>query len=131
MLRFGRVPLAFALACVVSLSPAVPHLGFAEGNVANGQSVFNRCSACHQVGSGAQNARGPHLAGLFGRPLASVQGYRYSDGLSARRGELWDPTLLTDYITDPARFIGERSSMPAQRLRPQQVADLIAFLRTQ
>lgn len=96
-----------------------------------GATVFNRCSACHQVGPGASNALGPHLNGLMGRPVASVPGYDYSDALRARNGQAWNPQLVSDYIADPARFIGARSSMPAQRLRPDQVANLMAYLESQ
>lgn len=96
-----------------------------------GAGVFNRCSACHQIGPGASNAVGPHLNGLIGRPVASVSGYDYSDALQARNGQAWNGQLVADYIADPARFIGERSAMPAQRLRPEQVANLIAYLESQ
>lgn len=90
-----------------------------------------RCAACHQVGAGAQNGIGPHLSGLLGRPIASVPRYDYSAGLRSRSGLTWDPALLQSYISEPTAFIGERSAMPAQRLRPDQVGALIEYLRTQ
>jgi mono/diheme cytochrome c family protein len=40
-------------------------------------------------------------------------------------------SFVASYIADPARFIGERSAMPAQRLRPSQVDDLLAYLESQ
>ncbi len=98
------------------------------GDAASGQSVFGRCAACHQIGQGAGNAIGPHLNGLIGRAIASLQGFEYSNGLLARGGEAWSSDNVASYIADPGRFIGERSRMPAQRLRPDQVADLIAYL---
>ena len=115
---------------------ALPALGLgitptlADGDAAAGASVFNRCAACHQVGAGAGNGVGPHLNGLFSRPIAGVPGYDYSSALSQRAGAIWNPQLMTDYIADPGSFIGERSRMPAQRLRPDQVANLIAYLQS-
>lgn len=109
--------------------PIAPSL--AEGNVVAGEAQFRRCSACHQVGPDAQNSVGPQLNGIVGRPIASSPGYAYSAGLSARSAQTWTPQLLETYIPDPAGFIGERSRMPAQRLRPNQLADVIAYLSAQ
>ena len=115
---------------------ALPALGLgmtpaaADGDAVAGASVFNRCAACHQVGTGAGNGVGPHLNGLFSRPIAGVPGYNYSPALSDRAGPIWNPQMMADYIADPGRFIGERSRMPAQRLRPDQVANLIAYLQS-
>lgn len=110
----------------VSAAPA-----FAEGDAAAGESQFRRCAACHQVGDTAQNRVGPQLNGLVGRQIAGVADFAtYSDELSARSGEVWTDELLAEYIVDPATFIDGRSRMPAQRLRPEQLADLIAYLGT-
>lgn len=106
----------------------VPSL--ADGDAAAGANVFNRCAACHQVGAAADNGVGPHLNDLFARPVAGVPGYDYSSALSGRAGQVWNPQLLSDYIADPGGFIGERSRMPAQRLRPDQVANLVAYLQS-
>jgi cytochrome c len=103
----------------------------AEGDVQAGANVFNRCSACHQIGPGARNAVGPHLNNLVGRAVASVPGFDYSDALAALGARTWSSALVADYIAAPARFIGARSTMPAQRLRPDQVADLLAYLESQ
>ncbi|MFK7792243.1 MAG: cytochrome c family protein [Devosiaceae bacterium] len=96
-----------------------------------GAQVFMRCAACHQVGASAQHSVGPQLSGVLSRSIASAPGYDYSTGLSSRAGQAWNDAALAAYIADPTAFIGERSAMPAQRLRPNQVANLIAFLRTQ
>ncbi len=128
-----RSLLAFSLASALGGAgfALAPIGALADGDAQVGATVFSRCSACHQVGPGASNAVGPHLNGIMGRPLASVQGYDYSDALASRRGEFWNRDLVASYIADPARFIGERSTMPAQRLRPSQVANLLAYLESQ
>lgn len=120
-------PLRLATALVLSLcQPAL-----AEGDAARGADVFARCAACHQVGPTAQNGVGPHLNALLSRQIAAVPGFGYSDGLTALSGQAWTRDLVSAYIADPTSFVGERSSMPAQRLRDQQIADLLAYLATQ
>jgi cytochrome c2 len=128
-----RSPFALTLAAIVGGIGffAIPNDASADGDVQAGATVFNRCSACHQVGPGARNAVGPHLNGVMGRAVAGLPDFDYSNGLAARRGEFWNPELVASYIADPARFIGERSAMPAQRLRPSQVDDLLAYLESQ
>lgn len=124
-------PALAALALGLSLGIALPGTpAMAEGDATAGASVFGRCSACHQVGAGAANSRGPQLNGVIGRPIAGAAGYRYSDGLTQRSGQAWTPDLLRSYVTDPARFTGGRSPMPAQRLRPDQLDNVIAYLRS-
>ncbi|MGD1886690.1 MAG: c-type cytochrome [Cohaesibacteraceae bacterium] len=119
----------------LALSMAVTLKGgshaWAQGSPAEGARVFDRCSACHQVGAGAAHGRGPHLNGLMGRVIAGAAGYRYSDGLAQRRGEVWTPAHVRAYVSNPAQFSGGRSSMPAQRLRQDQMDDLIAYLASQ
>lgn len=106
----------------VSVAPTL-----AEGNAEAGQQQFRRCAACHQIGEAPPRPTGPSLTGVVGRAIASAD-FNYSDELSARNGEVWTDELLAEYIIDPTAFIGGRSPMPAQRLREEQLADVIAYL---
>ena len=124
---FLRLAAGALLACGLLAAPAAR----AEGNLASGENQFRRCSACHQIGPGAQNGVGPQLTGIIGRAIASAPGFRYTEGLRDRAGMVWTEELVATYIADPGGFIGQRSPMPAQRLRPGQVADLIAYLASQ
>lgn len=47
----------------------------------HGAEVFRACVACHTLRADATNRAGPTLAGIFGRRIASVPGYRYSEAL--------------------------------------------------
>lgn len=130
MFRTFAAPFSAAVlgACTflaVSIAPAN-----AEGNAEAGENQFRRCAACHSIGDAPPRPTGPHLTGIIGRSIASVEGFTYSDELSARNGEAWTEELLAEYIVDPNAFIGARSRMPAQRLRPEQLADIIAYLGT-
>jgi len=44
--------------------------------VAQGEKVFRKCKACHQVGEGAKNRVGPLLNDIMGQPAGQVEGFR-------------------------------------------------------
>ena len=46
----------------------------ASADAAKGAKVFKKCSACHKLEDGA-NGTGPHLFGVVGREVASVDGF--------------------------------------------------------
>lgn len=114
--------LGAATLLTVSAGPAL-----ADGNIVSGEQQFRRCAACHQIGAEPARPTGPSLTGVVGRAIASTD-FNYSDELSARSGEVWTDALLADYIVNPSAFIDGRSRMPAQRLREEQLTDLIAYL---
>jgi cytochrome c len=47
----------------------------------HGAEVFRACVACHTLTPDGGNNAGPSLAGIFGRKIGSLPGYRYSDAL--------------------------------------------------
>lgn len=103
----------------------------AQGDVALGEEMFQfRCATCHAVGEGAKN--GPPLNNLIGRPAASVEGFKYSDGMveAGQGGVVWDIETLTKFITKP-RSVVNGSNMSFTGLRdPDDVANVIAYLAT-
>jgi len=96
----------------------------------NGERQFQRkCSVCHSLKNDGIRRAGPTLAGLFGRRAGSSPGYTYSDSV-AKSGIIWDAKTI-DALFDlgPAHYI-PGTKMPMQRItRPEDRADLIAFLR--
>jgi cytochrome c len=97
-------------------------------DAANGEDVFKKCRACHQVGETAKNLVGPVLNGLFGRTSGTVEGFNYSDANKAA-ATVWDEKNFAAYIQDP------RAAMPGNKMAfaglkdEKDVADLIAFLQ--
>ena len=73
-----------------------------------GKTVFNKCKACHQR-VGAKNIVGPHLDGIVGRKVASVEeGFTYSDAsktpdVDVGRSKPQRMAAGTDRRTFPAR----------------------------
>ncbi len=58
---------------------SVPAL--AEGDAVAGKTVFKKCAPCHSTEP--VNRVGPTLAGIVGRPVASVADYKYSARMQA------------------------------------------------
>ena len=81
-------------------APAVVAAAFDPALAAEGEKVFGKCKACHQVGDGAKNRTGPHLNGVVGRAIGSVDGFRYS-GSMAGMGGVWDEVTLAAFLADP------------------------------
>lgn len=127
MFRTFAATLSAAVIGATTLLAASAVPAFAEGDAVAGEQQFRRCAACHQIGDAPARPTGPSLTGIVGRSIASAD-FNYSDELSARSGEVWTEELLAEYIVDPGTFIDGRSRMPAQRLREEQLADLIAYM---
>ena len=93
-----------------------------------GERVFAQCRACHQVGEAAKNPVGPQLNGLFGRKTGSVEGYSYTEA-NKNANITWDEATFRDYIVDPKGKIPGTKMAFAGLKNPQQVSDLIAYLK--
>jgi cytochrome c len=104
-------------------------LAYAEGDAANGEKLFRRCQACHVIDK-EQNRVGPHLVGIIGREVASVDSYSYSDAMNewaADKGE-WTTDLMFSYLEQPMQTVkGTKMAFPGLK-DPQDRRDLIAYL---
>ncbi len=136
------VKIAFAALALFSFT-GVAH---AEGDVAKGKKIFNKCKACHKVGDKAKNGVGPQLNGIIGRKAGSVEKFKYSKLVkgAAELGLVWDEALLDKYLDKKGAnktlkaFIVEKGGKPkgkskmafAGLKKPQQRADIIAYLKT-
>jgi cytochrome c len=103
----------------------------ADGDVAKGEQVFKKCMACHTV-SEKTNKVGPHLVGIVGRPVASVEGYAYSEAMKAHGagGAAWDEAALQAYLENPKAIVAKSKMAFAGLKKEDERADLIAFLKT-
>lgn len=103
----------------------------ADGDVAKGEQVFKKCMACHTVND-KTNKVGPHLVGIVGRSVASVEGYKYSDDMKAygATGAVWDEAALQAYLEKPKAVVAKTKMAFAGLKKEDERADLIAFLKT-
>lgn len=101
------------------------------GDAAKGEQIWGKCTGCHQIGNDAQDRIGPHLNGIFGRPAAAHDGYKYSKPMqrAAADGLIWTVETLDAYIKNPKALVsGTRMSFPGMRDDGDR-ADLLAYLR--
>ena len=80
-----------------------------------GAQVFRACVACHTLSPDEGNKAGPSLHGIFGRKIASLPGYRYSEALK-HLNIVWTPeTVAKMFEVGPANYT-PGTKMPEQRI---------------
>jgi cytochrome c len=103
----------------------------ADGDAAKGEKVYVKCKTCHDIDKGV-NKVGPSLKGLVGRKAAAVPDFKYSEAMIAKgaEGVVWDEATLTVYLPDPKAFVPKTKMVFAGLKKPEDIEDLIAFLKT-
>ncbi|MFD1509917.1 c-type cytochrome [Lacimonas salitolerans] len=97
-----------------------------------GEKVFRKCSACHQVGDDAKNRTGPLLNGVVGAQFAHVEDFRYGKTIEDMRdnGMVWDEENLSAFLADPRGFMkGTKMSFAGLR-KDEEIAAVIEYLKT-
>ncbi|MCO5612263.1 hypothetical protein L7F22_066528 [Adiantum nelumboides] len=99
------------------------------GNAKNGEKIFKtKCSQCHVVEKGAGHRQGPNLHGLLGRQSGTTAGFSYSNA-NKNKAVVWGEETLYEYLLNPKKYIpGTKMVFPGLK-KPQDRADLIAFLK--
>jgi len=95
------------------------------GDATAGKKVFNKCKACHTIG---KSKIGPDLARLFGRPAASVEGYKYSKAMKAS-GITWTEENLAEFLKKPKAFVPKTKMSFGGLKKEKQIEDLLAYLK--
>jgi cytochrome c len=93
-----------------------------------GAKVFRACVACHTLAPDQGARAGPSLHGIFGRRIASLPDYDYSEALK-HLDIVWTPeTLAKLFEIGPARYT-PGTKMPEQRIGSREDRDaLVKFL---
>jgi cytochrome c len=93
-----------------------------------GAQVFRACAACHTLAANQGERAGPSLHGIFGRRIASLPGYDYSDALK-RLDIVWTrETLAKLFDVGPSTFT-PGTKMPEQRIGSDDDREaLVGFL---
>ncbi len=110
--------------------PATPlPVLLATADAAKGQADAKACEACHSFDKGGAAKVGPPLYGVVDRPIASVAGFAYSDGLKAVGGD-WTYDKLDAWIAKPSAVAkGTKMTYPGEP-DAQKRANILAYLRT-
>jgi cytochrome c len=124
-----RALAALTVACGLAL--AVLPAPAQEGNPEEGEEVFKKCRACHEVGPGAKNKVGPPLNGIVGRQAGTVEGFNYSDAnkQAGAKGLVWSEEVLFKYLEAPLSFMPGTKMAFAGLKDPQDRKDVIAYLK--
>jgi cytochrome c len=81
-----------------------------------GAEIFRACVACHALGPDEGNRAGPSLAGLFGRRIASLPGYNFSEPLK-KLDIVWTPETVSKLFE-----IGPAAYTPGTKMPEQVIA---------
>ncbi len=100
----------------------------ASADAGKGAKVFTKCKACHKVEPG-ENATGPSLFGVVGRPIDSAPGFSYSGAL-LQVGETWTPENLNHFLTNPKAAAPGTAMGFAGLKKDTDRANVIAYLST-
>lgn len=103
----------------------------AAADPAKGEKDFGKCKSCHKLDG--NDATGPHLNGVVGRPIATAAGFAYSDAMKAHASDYpdWTPEALYHFLTNPKAEVPGTKMAFAGFKKPQDIADLVAYLETQ
>lgn len=120
----GAGPAAPAAPVVVA-EPAA-----ADGKAENGAKVFKKCAACHSVEAADGHKIGPNLHAVAGRAIGKAAGFSFSPAMAGHGGE-WSDAALSAYLAAPKTYIPGNKMAFAGLPKPQDRADVIAYLRQQ
>src|SRR6516164_1602828 len=110
---------------VVTGTPEDPLAAFAGDP---GAEVFRACVACHTLHANDGIRAGPTLAGIFGRRIATLPGYNFSEALK-KLNIVWTPETVSKlFEIGPAAYT-PGTKMPEQRIgSAEDRAALVKFL---
>ena len=99
----------------------------ALGDIAHGEKVFKKCSACHSIEAGGGNKIGPALYNVVGRKIAAVQDYKYSKALVEYKKN-WSFEELNGFLIKPQKWIKGTKMAYAGLRKEKDRASVILYL---
>ena len=99
----------------------------AMGDLAHGEKVFKKCTACHVVNKGGANKIGPVLYGVLGRQVAAISDYKYSKAM-ASYDKNWTFEEMNGYLRKPQSYIKGTKMAFAGLRKEKDRASVILYL---
>ncbi len=99
----------------------------ALGDIAHGEKVFKKCSACHSINKGGENKIGPALYNVLGRQVGGVTEYKYSSAL-IEYGKTWSFEEMNGFLRKPASYIKGTKMAFAGLRKEKDRASVILYL---
>ncbi len=101
----------------------------AMGDLAHGQKVFKKCSACHMIATDGKNMIGPNLWSVIGRKAGSVDDYKYSKAMVAY-GKKWTFEEMNAYLIKPQAYIKGTKMAFAGLRKEKDRASVILYMNS-
>jgi cytochrome c len=101
----------------------------AKASVENGASLVKKCTLCHDMSQASSNRIGPGLWNVVNNKKANRADFSYSKALIEKAGT-WNYEELYHFINKPSAFIPGTKMNFIGFKKPQDVVDVIAYLRT-
>ena len=102
----------------------------ATADIATGEAVFKKCTACHSIAQGGANGIGPNLWATLGKSHGHVAGFAYSDALKSVPGN-WDWDGMDKWLANPKKYAPGTKMTFAGLGNPEERANLILYLNAQ
>ena len=101
----------------------------AMGDLAHGEKVFKKCSACHMIAPDGKNMIGPNLWSVIGRTAGSVNDYKYSKAMVAY-GKQWSFEEMNSYLIKPQAYIKGTKMAFAGLRKEKDRASVILYMNS-
>ncbi len=101
----------------------------AMGDVAHGEKVFKKCSACHMIAADGKNKIGPNLWGVIGRTAGAIDDYNYSKAMKAYAKE-WTFEEMNSYLIKPQAYIKGTKMAFAGLRKEKDRASVILYMNS-
>lgn len=102
----------------------------AAADVAAGEKLVKKCTACHSLDQGGGHKIGPNLWNLVNRPIGTADGFSFSAALAGMGDKAWDYAMLNGFLFKPKAMIDGTKMNFGGLKKVEQRANLIAYLRT-
>lgn len=123
----AAAPKAAGGAAAAAVEPIKERL--AKADAKKGEAVAKQCAACHTFDKGGAVKTGPNLYGIVSKDAGKAAGFAYSANM-AGMGKKWDFELLEQFMLNPKALVAGTKMAFAGIARPDQRADLIAYLNS-
>ncbi len=101
----------------------------AVADAAKGEAIARRCGSCHDFTDGGPNKVGPNLYNIINADKAHISGFAYSTAMKEAEGA-WTYENLDGFLDNPRGYLPGTSMSFAGIKKPDERANLIAYLRT-
>ena len=101
-------------------------------NIAAGQAVAAKCSACHKLDPSNANGIGPGLYGILGQKPGGHAGFAYSSAMTefGAKNPVWDYDHMYEFLKAPAKYISGTKMGFVGLKKPEDRVAMIAYLHS-